>query len=285
MSSRKTVVLVTGCSKGGIGFALCEEFAAKGCVVYATARRPESMDGFSHDGVRRLPLDVTKDDDVTKVVQTIIAEEGQIDILVNNAGASTSSPLIDVDMDDIVRIFETNVFATIRTARAVIPHMTSRKRGTIVNVGSVGGNIPNPWNGVYCATKAALHSLTDVLYMECTPFNIHVVLLAPGAVKSNIATNQAVRGIRLPPDSLYQDYYDSILKKMTWSQESNPMPTEVFAQKTVNALLQPKPPRYMSEGTMTSWYKIFEWLPRTWVLDYFWSTLGEGPRKAAQNKK
>ena len=207
-------------------------------------------------------------------------------------------------MEEIVRIFETNVFATIRTAKAVIPHMAARKRGTIVNVGSVGGVMyaesstsylfmpltyryprPNPWNGVYCATKAALHSLTDVLYMECTPFNINVVLLAPGAVRSNIAANQTTRGIQLPPDSLYKDYFDSVLKKMTWSQESNPMPTDVFAQKTVDAILQPKPPRYMSEGTMTSWYRVFEWLPRTWVLDYFWKTLGEGPRKAAQNKK
>ena len=105
---------------------------------------------------------------------------------------------------------------------------------------------PNPWNGVYCATKAALHSLTDVLYMECTPFNINVVLLAPGAVRSNIAANQAARGIQLPPDSLYQDYFVSVLKKMTWSQESNPMPTDVFALSALGGLIIPNMPFSLS---------------------------------------
>ena len=114
----KVVVLVTGCSKGGIGFALyatssiglhlygsnntlrlfrCEAFACKkGCIVYATARRIEAMKGFTQDNIRTLALDVTDDDNVREVVQTIISAEGQIDILVNNAGISNTGILLSI---------------------------------------------------------------------------------------------------------------------------------------------------------------------------------------------
>ena len=209
-------------------------------------------------------------------------------------------------MEEIARIFDTNVFAAIRTTKIVIPHMAARKRGTVVNVGSVAGIMcvlglmflppfpflsrdsgrPSPWGGIYAASKAALHSLTDSLYMECKPLNINVVLLAPGAVKSNIATNQAPH-INVPADSLYKGYYDHILERLARVQENNPMPTEVYAQKTVNAVLQTRPPRYMSLGKMTGWAKVFSWLPRGWVLNMIWNTLGEGPtrRRVAQRTK
>ena len=121
--------------------------------------------------------------------------------------------------------------------------------------------------------------------MECKPLNINVVLLAPGSVKSNIAANQAPH-VCLPPDSLYKDYVDSVLKRLTMSQENNPLPTDVFARTTVDAVLRPGgPPRYMSLGKLSGWYRVFEWLPRGWVLDMFWNWLCEGPKKAARKKK
>ncbi len=148
----------------------------------------------------------------------------------------------------------------------------------------VGSARPAPWGGVYAASKAALHSLTDSLYMECKPLNINVVLLAPGAVKSNIATNQAPH-VHLPPDSLYKEYFDHILERLTRVQENNPMPTEVYSQRTVNAVLQTRPPRYMSLGKMTGWAKVFQWFPRGWLLNMIWNRLAEGPRRAAQRTK
>lgn len=86
MSTHK-VVLVTGCSTGGIGFHLCEEFAEKRCIVYATSRKLETMQGFQHDTIRAMALDVTGDEDISAVVQKILEEQGKIDIVVNNAGA------------------------------------------------------------------------------------------------------------------------------------------------------------------------------------------------------
>ncbi|KAI0828928.1 NAD-P-binding protein [Trametes gibbosa] len=282
MSSSKTVALVTGCSKGGIGYALCEELASRGCVVYATARKLESMHDFSHERIHTLALDVTSDDNVRDVVNTIIEREGQLDILVNNAGVACSSPVIETDMQDVLNIFDTNVYAVIRTARAVIPHMAARRRGTIVNIGSISGEIPVPWGGIYGATKAAVQSINDALYMECTPFNIHVVLVAPGGVKSNIAINQAPK---LPEGTLYADYFDSILTKLNLSQGPNAMSAEVFSRKVVAAVLRPTPPRYMTLAAMSTIYSIFKWFPRGWVLRLFWSRLGEAPRLAAQRQR
>ncbi|KAI9068709.1 NAD-P-binding protein [Trametes sanguinea] len=285
MSSNKTVVLVTGSSKGGIGFSLCEEFASRGCIVYATTRRLEAMEGFSRSNIHTLSLDVTSDESVRKAVETVIEREGQIDILVNNAGLGNTGAIIDVPMEEIIRTFDTNVYAVIRMAKAVIPHMAARKSGTIVNVGSIAGEIPVPWGGIYGATKAALHSLTETLYMECKPLDIKVVLLAPGGVKSNIANNQAPH-FKLPENSLYTEYIDSILAKLTISQRNNPMSAEQFSQQVVSAVLKPQPPRYMTLASMSGIYRVLRWLPRTWVLNMFWRRLGEGPRLSAlKNRK
>ncbi|KAI0714966.1 oxidoreductase [Earliella scabrosa] len=280
----KVVVLVTGCSKGGIGFALCEAFASKkGCIVYATARRIEAMRGFTQNNIRTLALDVTNDDNVREVVQTIVDAEGQIDILVNNAGISNTGALLDVDMQDILRVYDTNVFAVIRMAKAVIPYMASHQRGTIVNISSIDGEIPVPWGGAYCSSKAAVHSLTDTLYMECTPFNINVVLVAPGDIKSNIAANQEQR-INLPPGSLYSDYVDSLLRKLNASQ-GNPTPAHKFARGVVSAIMAARPPRYLRLGAMPMVYRFLNWLPRGWILRHFWETKAEVPRRAALKTK
>ncbi|KAI0363752.1 NAD-P-binding protein [Pilatotrama ljubarskyi] len=286
MSDSKIVVLVTGCSKGGIGFALCEEFASRACIVYATARRLDAMDGFTHDNIHKLTLDVTNDEKVQEVVNTIIEREGQIDVLVNNAGVGNTGPVIDVPMQEIINVYDTNVFSIIRMAKAVIPHMAARKRGTIVNVSSIAGEIPVPWGGIYGSSKAAVHSLTDTLYMECKPFDISVVLIAPGGVRSNIAANSAPRAALPAADtSLYAAYADSILAKLYMSQDKRAMPAETFARSVVSKVLAARPPRYMTLAAMSGIYRVLRWFPRTWVLNLCWRRFGEGPRLAAQKQR
>ena len=144
---------------------------------------------------------------------------------------------------------------------------------------------PIPWGGIYAATKAALHSLSEPLYMECKPLHIHVLLLAPGAVKSNIASNQAER-VQLPAGTLYAAYADAVLAKLTMGQRSSPTPTDVFSRQVVDAVLRkPAPPRYLTLASMSTTYWILRWFPRTWVLNLFWKRMGDGPRLAAQKRK
>jgi len=263
------VVLVTGCSTGGIGFALAEEFANRGCKVYATSRKVDTVRGFKNHGIKTAALDVTSDDDVQRVVRDILDAEGKIDVVVNNAGALGAGPLIDNDMDRVWQSFNTNTFASLRVAKAVIPEMAKRKSGLIINVGSVVGETPTPWNGLYSAAKAALHSLTEVLYMECKPFNIDVMLLIPGAVKSNLSKNQA-NIFTLSPNSLYTRYLDNIVSRIHASQGSHAMPTEEFARRAVAKALSSSPPSHVTLGGGTLFFSVLKWVPRAWVLWLMW---------------
>lgn len=138
----------------------CEAFAARGCTVYASARRLESMSDFKHSTVTPVQLDVTKDEDVRRVIEMIIDQHGRIDVVVNNAGVlaisvcpflfsdanvvvidqcSLTGPLADIPMNQFVDAYDTNVFGPVRVAKAVIPHMAAKRSGTIVNIGSVVG--------------------------------------------------------------------------------------------------------------------------------------------------
>ena len=107
--------------------------------------------------------------------------------------------------------------------------------------------------------------------MECRPFNIKVLLVAPGGIKSNISANQIYNP---PPDSLYKEYFHKVLGRQELSQTS-PMPTDVFAKRVVTKALAPSPPSYMSLGKGAIIFWLLAWLPRSWVLSYFWKKSGE----------
>ncbi|KAI0803199.1 oxidoreductase [Irpex lacteus] len=270
MSSTKKVVLITGCSKGGIGYALADEYAAQGCKVYATARKLESMATFQHPSIEKLTLDVLSDEQVTSVVKTIVEKEGQIDVLVNNAGVNCAGAIADIPLETFKRTFDANFFAVIRLFQAVFPYMASRKSGLIVNVGSVVGNTPTPWNGAYSSSKAALHRVTEVLYQECQAFNIHVTLVVPGAVKSNIADTQLKAGIVMPENSLYKSYTEAIIRRVLLSQGSNAMTAEDMAKLVVTKTLSKSPPQYLTMGGSSFTFSLFLWLPRAFVLNFLW---------------
>ncbi|EPS93529.1 NAD-binding protein, partial [Fomitopsis schrenkii] len=258
------VVIVTGCSKGGIGYALCREFAQYDCRVYATARKMEAMGDFEDGRISALKLDVTSDDDVSRVVKTVLEREGIIDIVVNNAGRPHPGPLAETSLTDAQRTFDTNVFGPLRLSQAVFPHMAARKGGTIVNVGSIMGDIPAPWGGIYGASKAALARLSEVLYMEAAPFNIHVVHISPGGVKTNIA-GHALDELSLCDDSFYKPWFDSMVKSLNVGVGPLSLTADQFAKKVVKQVLKPKPPRYMTLGAGAFESALLQWLPRAFI--------------------
>ncbi|KAJ7070818.1 oxidoreductase [Mycena amicta] len=264
------VVLVTGCSRGGIGYALqvqvqylCERFAAEGCRTYATARRLESIGAGLADNplISVHILDITNDSDVRRVLELVIEESGRIDIVVNNAG-------LVANLETVKSVFEANTFGAFRVAQAAFPHMAARKSGLIVNIGSVVGDVPIPWNGLYSATKAAMHSMSNILSMELRPFNIRVLNVAPGAIRSNLAANGGA-GFSLDPTSLYTAYLPDIIRRLNSSQGSAAMPADAFARKVVKAALKRHPPTHMTIGGNAWLFKIMRWLP-TWFVLWFW---------------
>jgi NAD(P)-dependent dehydrogenase (short-subunit alcohol dehydrogenase family) len=242
------VVLVTGCSSG-IGRALAEALLGRGHTVVATARRRESLEGL-HVSSRlvTLALDVTDPASVRAAVTTAIEQLGRIDILVNNAGFNLVGPLAEVPLVDVEVIFRTNVAGPLALIQAVVPHMVARRHGRIVNIGSMVGVVPTPFTGAYCASKSALHMLSDVLRLELWPFGIEVISVEPGRVRSEISKNARVDLDRYESAaSLYRAYAEGIRRRLRASQVA-PMDTAPFAAHVAAAITRARAPRIVRAG-------------------------------------
>src|SRR3954452_3146094 len=136
MTTTSRAVLITGCSTG-IGRATAERLAANGHTVYATARRPESIADLEAKGCKLLALDVCDEASMQAAVDQVVAEQGAVGALVNNAGYSQSGALETLDMDDVRRQFETNVFGLLHMSQLVLPSMRDQGWGRIVNISSM----------------------------------------------------------------------------------------------------------------------------------------------------
>jgi NAD(P)-dependent dehydrogenase (short-subunit alcohol dehydrogenase family) len=180
-------ILVTGCSSG-IGAATAKRLGGHGHLVYATARRPETLADAAAAGCRTLALDVTDEASMSAAVDTVVAEHGRIGALVNNAGYGEYGAVEDVGMDRVRRQFETNVFGLARMCQLVLPSMREAGRGRIVNIGSMGGRMTFPYGGYYHATKHAVEALSDALRFEVAGFGVQVVLFEPGLIATEFGS-------------------------------------------------------------------------------------------------
>lgn len=177
------IVLVTGCSSG-IGAATALRLARAGHVVYASARRPETLGALADAGCRTLALDVTDEESMVHAVQRIEADHGAVDVLVNNAGYGQSGAVEGISIDRMRRQFETNVFGLMRLTQMVLPGMRRQGWGKIINLSSMGGRFTLPGGGVYHASKYALEALSDALRFEVRGFGVDVVLIEPGLIRT-----------------------------------------------------------------------------------------------------
>lgn len=185
-----TAVLITGCSTG-IGRAAAERLSSRGHTVYATARRPDSIADLERLGCRVLALDVTDEASMRAAVDRVVADEGAVGALVNNAGYSQSGALETLDMGDVRRQFETNVFGLLRMSQLVLPSMRGQGRGRIVNISSMGANFVFPGGGVYHATKYAVDAISDALRFEVRGFGVDVVIVQPGLIRTEFGETAA----------------------------------------------------------------------------------------------
>jgi NAD(P)-dependent dehydrogenase (short-subunit alcohol dehydrogenase family) len=181
-NSHKTA-LITGASSG-IGEATALQLAELGFTVYASARRVDRMSDLRDRGIRTRSVDVTDDDSMVGLIETIIGDTGRIDVLVNNAGYGLYGALEDVPIDEARRQFEVNVFGLARMTQLVLPQMRAQRDGYIVNISSMGGKIWEPLGSWYHASKFAVEGLSDSLRVEMAEFGIKVVIIEPGTIKS-----------------------------------------------------------------------------------------------------
>lgn len=240
------VVLVTG-SSAGIGAALCREFHRRGCVVAATARNPDALAELASEGMLTERLDVNDSADIARAVEAVAARAGRIDVLVNNAGYGLMGPAVELSDAQLRAQMETNLIAPLAMTRAVAPIMRAHGGGMIVNIGSISGVVPTPFSGAYCASKAALHALSDALRMELSPFRIRVVTVQPGSIQSGFgaAASQTVKPDA--DDSWYHSIHDRVLERANMSQPGATA-NGVFARQLVSRLLRKRPPAQIRLG-------------------------------------
>jgi NADP-dependent 3-hydroxy acid dehydrogenase YdfG len=244
----KQVVLVTGCSTG-IGRALARELKAAGHRPLATARRPETIADLAAEGIETLRLDVCDPPSIAAAVSEVVARAGRLDVLINNAGVTAFGPITETPLESIRSMFETNVVGLLAVTQAVFPQMADQRRGLIVNFGSIVGLVPVPFATGYCASKSAVHMLSEGLRIEAKPFGIDVVVVQPGAVKSSISDSgaQDIERYR-SANSRYRQFYEGI-RKCAYSSQDDPMPAEDFARELVAQAFATPPPRTLRLGT------------------------------------
>ena len=179
----KKVILVTGASSG-IGKETVKLLLQDGCIVYAAARRTDKMQDIAAAGAKLLEMDVTADASMVAGVAKIIETEKRIDGLVNNAGYGSYGALEDVPISEARYQFEVNIFGLARLTQLVLPTMRAQHSGRIINISSIGGSIGEPHGAWYHATKFAVEGLSDSIRMELKQFGIDVVVIKPGAIKT-----------------------------------------------------------------------------------------------------
>jgi NAD(P)-dependent dehydrogenase (short-subunit alcohol dehydrogenase family) len=225
MDPRLKVVVVTGASSG-IGAATAEAFARKGARVVCVARRAdklaETVRTCEAAGGRAIavPADVADPDTPELVIKETESAFGPVDILVNNAGLGMALPAATVTMDDVRRVFEVNFFGPVALTLAVLPGMLDRKRGSIVNVTSVSGYVPNPGESPYGATKAALSRWAHGLAVEMAGTGVHVGVVSPGPIDTEMAPGADEYKMKLYPPSVVADAITNAVEKERVHQTS-----------------------------------------------------------------
>jgi NAD(P)-dependent dehydrogenase (short-subunit alcohol dehydrogenase family) len=195
-------IVITGAS-GGIGAALARSAAAAGAQVVLAARRVAELNAVADacgPGTLAIATDVTRRDEVERLLDAAVERFGQVDAWVNNAGRGITRPVSQLTDDDFDTMMRVNVKSALYGMQVVLPHFQSRGRGHVVNVSSMLGRVPfAPHRSAYSAAKHALNALTASLRIELRGRwpEIHVSTVSPGVVATEFGMNALAGG----PDS------------------------------------------------------------------------------------
>ena len=184
-------MVVSGASTG-MGAATARELAARGHHVLAGVRRGRDGDAIRADGIEPVILDITRPEHVQTLVDRIASDPDHrpLRALVNNAGISINAPVEILPLDDWRRLYDVNLFGHVAVTRALLPFL-HQSHGRIVNISSVGGKIAMATYGPYAGAKFALEAVSDSLRRELAPHGVQVVVVEPGAVRSEMADRGA----------------------------------------------------------------------------------------------
>lgn len=245
-------ILITGCSSG-IGYDAAHGLRERGWRVFASCRQESDCERLRKEGFESPRIDHTETASIhAGLAEVLQATDGTLDALFNNGAHGLPGAVEDLPTDGLRDIFEANVFGWHELTRAVIPVMRKQGHGRIVQNSSVLGFVTYPWRGAYVATKYAIEGLTDTLRIEMRDTPIHVVLIQPGPIKTNIRINSIPHFERWInwKDSARSEQYQATLLKRLYDTPTGPDPFELppsaVTRKLVHALESRRPhPRYL----------------------------------------
>lgn len=240
------VIVITGASSG-IGRAAARIFADRGDMVYDLSRTEKPQEGVTH-----VACDVTHTESVKQAIAAVREASGRIDILILCAGFGVAGALEFTTDAEMHQQYEVNVFGTLRVVREALPLMRTqekkgRERGRIVFVGSIAGIFAIPYQSMYSATKAAIHSYTFSLANEVKHYDLKVTCLMPGDVKTGFtaARKTDLKGLDAYP------HMQASIEQMERDEQSG-MPAEACARQLVRAALCRRNKPYHTMNTV-SW--------------------------------
>ncbi len=233
------VALVTGASSG-IGLVTAQALVNAGYRVFGTSRKPVA----SSQGITMLICDVTDDASVRALIEEIMRQAGRIDVVVNNAGIGLLGGAEESSIAQVQRLFDVNVFGVARVVNAVLPVMREQKRGRIVNLSSILGLIPSPFNAFYASTKFAIEGYSESLDHEVRAFGIRVVLVEPGLTRTKFEENLTRADQPLPAYAAERARSENLMRK--WVEAGDP--PQVVADTVVKAATAGKPKLRYSAG-------------------------------------
>jgi len=254
-------ILITGASSG-MGKHAALQLIAEGNIVYGAARRVELMKELVVAGGHAIKLDITDENQIIDGVKQIIKEQGKIDVLVNNAGYGLYGAVEDISMEDARRQFDVNIFGLARITQEVLPHMRKQKSGRIINISSMGGKIYTPLGAWYHATKHALEGWSDCLRLELKQFNIDVVIIEPGAIKTEFGDVMSEPLLKNSGEGPYKKMAHIMSKATaeTYSEKGKPSPPSVISNLISKAITAKKPKTRYAAGKMAK--------PLMWIRKY-----------------
>lgn len=224
------VVVITGASSG-LGEATARHLAGQGARVVLGARRADRIEALAREitaaGGQALAVatDVTKAEQVQRLVDAAVETFGRLDVLLNNAGLMPHSPLERRKITDWDRTIDVNLKGVLYGIAAALPHMQRQASGHIINVSSVAGHKVNPGGAVYSATKTAVRVLSEGLRQEVKPYNIRTTIISPGAVATELPLSATEADVAANLQQFYAEYA---------------IPPESFARCVAFAMSQPE---------------------------------------------
>ncbi|WNV89241.1 SDR family oxidoreductase [Umezawaea sp. Da 62-37] len=243
-SETKKLVAVTGASTG-IGAATARELAHRGFHVLAGVRRDRDADTIRAAGVEPVILDITEPEHVEALAERITADPRPLHALINNAGIQVNGPVESLPMDRWRWVFEVNLFGHVAITQALLPALLASK-GRVINISSIGGKVAMATYGAYAGAKFALEAVSDSLRREVEPLGVHVIVVEPGGVRTEIANrgvataNDLAAGMTAEQEGRYGDMVRATNALMATGTEAG-VSAEVAARVLAKVVTARKP--------------------------------------------